>query len=85
MIRASLSTDEVKTLPGRASESNVNGNLTVNGTMQQPASIAADGVYIVSAIDYTGDTRGQPWYMDLMCIARGSAGLQTNSSFNRTY
>lgn len=85
VYRANLSSDEVKALPSRASESNTNGNLTVNGTLQQPASIAADGVYIVSAIDYTGDTRGQPWYMDLMCIARGSADLQTNSSLNRTY
>lgn len=80
VYRASLSSDEVKALPSRASESNTNGNLTVNGTLQQPASIAADGVYIVSAIDYTGDTRGQPWYMDLMCIARGSADLQNSSS-----
>ncbi|MXP53431.1 hypothetical protein FD737_10100 [Pantoea sp. Seng] len=84
VYRASLSADEVKALPSRASESNNNGNLTVNGTLQQPASIAADGVYIVSAIDYTGDTRGQPWYMDLMCIARGSADLQSSSAFNRT-
>ncbi|EOC1314424.1 hypothetical protein [Cronobacter turicensis] len=85
VYRTSLSADEVKALPGRASEDNTNGNLSVNGTLQQPASIAADGVYIVSAIDYTGDTRGQPWYMDLMCIARGSADLQTNSSLNRTF
>lgn len=83
VYRASLSADEVKTLPGRANESNTNGNLTVNGTLQQPASIAADGVYIVSAIDYTGDTRGQPWYMDLMCIARGSADLQSSNAINR--
>jgi len=84
VYRASLSSDEVKALPNRASESNTDGNLTVNGTLQQPASIAADGVYIVSAIDYTGDTRGQAWYMDLMCIARGSADLQSTSALNRS-
>jgi len=84
VYRASLSADEVKALPGRASEDNTNGNLSVNGTLQQPASIAADGVYIVSAIDYTGDTRGQPWYMDLMCIARGSADLQSAGTLNRS-
>lgn len=84
VYRASLSSDEVKALPNRASEINTDGNLTVNGTLQQPASIAADGVYIVSAIDYTGDTRGQPWYMDLMCIARGSADLQSTSALNRS-
>lgn len=84
VYRASLSADEVKSLPSRASETNTNGNLSVNGTLQQPASIAADGVYIVSAIDYTGDTRGQAWYMDLMCIARGSADLQSTSALNRS-
>lgn len=84
VYRASLSSDEVKALPSRASEGNTNGNLMVNGTLQQPASIAADGVYIVSAIDYTGDTRGQPWYMDLMCIARGSADLQSAGTLNRS-
>lgn len=84
VYRTSLSADEVKSLPGRSSEGNTNGNLSVNGTLQQPASIAADGVYIVSAIDYTGDTRGQPWYMDLMCIARGSADLQSAGALNRS-
>jgi len=84
IYRTSLSSEEVKALPGRAREDNTNGNLSVNGTLQQPASIAADGVYIVSAIDYTGDTRGQPWYMDLMCIARGSADLQSAGTLNRS-
>ncbi|WP_194761232.1 hypothetical protein [Pantoea ananatis] len=84
VYRASLSADEVKALPSRADEVNTNGNLSVNGTLQQPASIAADGVYIVKAIDYTGDTRGQPWYMDLMCFARGSADLQSAGTLNRS-
>ncbi|NIF20255.1 hypothetical protein [Candidatus Pantoea multigeneris] len=84
VYRASLSSDEVKALPGRTSETDANGNLTVNGTLQQPASIAADGVYIVKSISYTGDTRGQPWYMDLMCFARGSADLLNASAKNRT-
>jgi len=83
VYRTSLSADEVKALPGRAREENVNGNLTVNGTLQQPASIAADGLYIVKSIDYTGDTRGQPWYMDMMCFARGSADLLSSSAINR--
>lgn len=83
VYRTSLSADEVKALPGRVSEENVNGNLSVSGTLQNPASIAADGVYIVKAIDYTGDTRGQPWYMDMMCFARGSADLLSSSAINR--
>lgn len=83
VYRTSLSADEVKALPGRAREENVNGNLSVNGTLQQPASIAADGLYIVKSIDYNGDTRGQPWYMDMMCFARGSADLLSTSAINR--
>lgn len=83
VYRASLSADEVKALPVRAREENVNGNLSVNGTLQQPASIAADGLYIVKSIDYNGDTRGQPWYMDMMCFARGSADLLSTSAINR--
>lgn len=83
VYRTSLSADEVKALPGRAREENVNGNLSVNGTLQQPASIAADGLYVVKSIDYTGDTRGQPWYMDMMCFARGSADLLSSSAINR--
>lgn len=83
VYRTSLSADEVKALTGRAREENANGNLSVNGTLQQPASIAADGLYIVKSIDYNGDTRGQPWYMDMMCFARGSADLLSTSAINR--
>lgn len=85
VYRIALGNNEVASTAGRVSEQNVNGNLTAagNGTLQNPASIAADGVYIVKAIDYTGETRGKPWYMDLMCLARGARDLQTQSSLNR--
>lgn len=43
--------------------------------MSQPASINTDGDYIVGSIDYTGDTRGQAWYMDLLCLAKGGKEL----------
>ncbi len=55
----------------------------VSGTTAQPASIATDGVYIVRGIMYTGDTRGQAWYMDMMCEARGAADLQSQGAMNR--
>ncbi|EOL8977387.1 hypothetical protein ACM92K_000571 [Cronobacter turicensis] len=42
----------------------------------QPAALAADGVYIVKAIEWQGDTRGQNWYMKLMCEPRGARELQ---------
>jgi hypothetical protein len=84
VYRSSLSSSEVQALPGRATETDSNGNLTVSGTLQQPASIATDGVYIVQSISYNGDTRGQAWYMDLMCGARGAKDLQSASTLNRS-
>lgn len=83
VYRSQLDNSEISRSQGRISEQNTNGNLTVTGSTQNPASVAADGVYIVKAIDYTGDTRGQAWYMDLMCLARGAADLQSQSTLNR--
>ena len=86
VYRASLSSDEVANSPGRISEQNTNGNYTVSGTVnQQPASVSTDGDYIVVCIDYHGDTRGNPWYMDMVCIAKGSADLMSKDSFNKVY
>jgi hypothetical protein len=33
------------------------------------ANVSTDGFYRVYAIDYSGDTRGQEWYADLICLA----------------
>jgi hypothetical protein len=77
-----------------ATGSDGNGNVIVGTPAQggsgnllpplsQPASIATDGVYMVQGISYTGDTRGQPWYMELMCAARGSADLMNQSAMDR--
>jgi hypothetical protein len=35
------------------------------------ASIAADGIYRIVKIDVEADTRGQPWYQDLLVIKPG--------------
>lgn len=56
-----------------------NGNLIDAPPLAQPASVATDGVYIVRYISYTGDTRGQAWYMDLACEARGAADVPSGS------
>lgn len=81
VYRASLSSDEVANSPGRLSEQNTNGNYTVSGVVnQQPASINTDGDYIVACIDYHGDTRGNPWYMDMVCIAKGNADLMSGNT-----
>lgn len=75
---------------GKFGEKDINGNQVVTGrdangkfvdapAMQQPASVATDGIYIVRYISYTGDTRGQAWYMDMACEARGAADVYSSS------
>ncbi len=65
-------------------ESTTDGNIYVDGLPgSQLAAINTDGDYIVGSIDYTGDTRGQAWYMDLLCLAKGAAELQSQSTINK--
>ncbi|CND92878.1 Uncharacterised protein [Yersinia rohdei] len=85
VYRATLSSQEVQMSGGRLGEQNNNGNVTVGGALSQPASIATDGVYIVRGISYTGDTRGNPFYMDMMCEARGARDLYSSSAQQRVY
>ncbi len=60
----------------RLGESTTDGNIYVDGLPgAQLAAINTDGDYIVGSIDYTGDTRGQAWYMDLLCLAKGARDL----------
>ncbi|KTR50874.1 bacteriophage protein, partial [Pantoea ananatis] len=76
VYRVALSNDQIGRSPARVSESASDGNLYVNGIPgSQPAAINTDGDYTVGSIDYTGDTRGQNWYMDLLCLAKGSKDL----------
>ena len=53
--------------PGAAAINPVTGNNDL-GLAQRP-SIAADGYYTVAKIEFSGDTRGNDWYMDLLMIA----------------
>lgn len=47
-----------------------------NGVVSN-VSLDNDGFYKVYAIDITGDTRGQDWYMELICVAvNGTTPLQ---------
>ena len=84
VYRAALGNSEIAQSPGRITETEENGNRVLTGTTSQAASIATDGVYIVKAIDYTGDTRGQAWYMDLMCFARGARDLISQATIARS-
>lgn len=83
VFRIALSNNDIAMAGGQITDQNTDGNITLSGTTAQPASIATDGVYIVRGIMYTGDTRGQAWYMDMMCEARGAADLRSASSLQR--
>ncbi|GAL60534.1 hypothetical protein EV102420_43_00100 [Pseudescherichia vulneris NBRC 102420] len=58
---------------------NENRQATRPASKAQLASIATDGVYIVRGINYKGDARGQEWYMDMVCEARGADDLARKS------
>lgn len=48
------------------------GQITFNsitGEVQLPASVAADGMYRVYVVEYEGDTRGNPWYANIIALA----------------
>ncbi len=83
VYRTALSSDEIAMAGGQITTEDQNGNLTLSGTTAQPASIATDGIYIVRGIMYTGDTRGQAWYMDLMCEARGATDMRSAASLQQ--
>ncbi|HHA2086101.1 TPA: hypothetical protein ACOEEB_004921, partial [Enterobacter asburiae] len=80
VYRTALSNNDIAMAGGQITDQNTDGNITLSGTTAQPASIATDGVYVVKGIMYTGDTRGQAWYMDMMCEARGAADIKTKSA-----
>ncbi|WP_347252902.1 baseplate hub protein [Leminorella grimontii] len=84
VYRTVLSNEEIGSAPGAIGTTENNGNISTTGTLSQPASINTDGDYIVGSIDFHGDTRGQPWYMDLMCIAKGSADLMSSAAMSKT-
>ncbi|MBS9422286.1 baseplate hub protein [Photorhabdus caribbeanensis] len=83
VYRTSLPNSDIQMSGGRLTDENDNGNLYVSGVSKPPASIATDGVYIVRGIMYTGDTRGNAWYQEMMCEARGAADLLSSSAIQR--
>ncbi len=46
------------------------------------SSTKDDGFYKIIWIDYVGDTRGQEWYCDLMCLALDGSGFVPKSVAN---
>ncbi len=53
---------------------------TAGASLQQPAVLDMDGDYIVKNIGYYGDTRANAYYQDMICIAKGGAGLLSQST-----
>lgn len=47
----------------------------IKNSVQNFASVQADGLYRIYVAEYSGDTRGQDWYVDLTCL---SVDQQTN-------
>ena len=41
---------------------------TKDAQANQPADIAADGFYRLLVVEHSGDTRGNDWYSDLVCL-----------------
>lgn len=44
-----------------------------------PPSIAADGFYKVLVVEHVGDTRGQEWYSDMVCLVVNSSAPPATS------
>lgn len=57
-----------RTLSSSANPFNLAYN-SYRNAVQNLASITADGIYRVYVIEHTGDTRGNDWYTDLVCLA----------------
>ncbi|MBP1015756.1 hypothetical protein J8628_02380 [Serratia fonticola] len=66
-------------LVGLSSQEIATGS-TAGASLQQPAVLDMDGDYIAKNISYYGDTRGNEWYMDIICIAKSGAGLMSQSN-----
>jgi len=39
-----------------------------NAQIDKPASFSSDGTYKLIQVEYVGDTRGNDWYCDLLCL-----------------
>ncbi|MCO0444662.1 hypothetical protein MLK28_24275, partial [Escherichia coli] len=85
IYKTALPNEDIAKAAGRYFDETIDGNsnVTLPVSKQMTASIATDGVYIVRGIMYTGDTRGQAWYMDMMCEARGAQDMPSSTALQR--
>ena len=73
--------DQKDVIPGSPTIDPTTGSV-MPGTL---APIASDGLYTVFKIDISGDTRGQPWYMDLAMVPAHGLGNWSGGSIYPTY
>jgi hypothetical protein len=50
------------------------GDANYGKKVEVPVPTSPIGTYKIYMIEYTGDTRGQPWYCDLICLGLDSKG-----------
>ncbi|MCC3717983.1 hypothetical protein LLP99_16955 [Rouxiella badensis] len=85
VYRGSLSNEAIGQSPDALGETTTDGNIYVDGLPgSQLAAINTDGDYTVGAINYTGDTRGPNWYMDMLCLAKNGRDKLSQSTIDVT-
>ena len=82
--RIQLAEKDVTAYPGLNGAgylSKIDPNLFGKGNLPPffPASVTSDGFYRVMAIEHDGDTRGMPWYSELVCLAVDPSAAPNNS------
>lgn len=55
----------------------VGDQVTTNYNLQAGAKVSGDGLYYVMVAEHQGDTRGNPWYTDLVCLAADATLIPT--------
>lgn len=58
----------------------LNQNNTGQAENSMIPSLASDGKYKVMKMSWDGDTRGESWYMDMVCLAANGAGFSPLST-----
>ena len=56
---------------------------TKDSSANKPADISKDGIYRLLTVEHSGDTRGNDWYSDLVCLdvdATAPAGKQVKKT-----
>ena len=55
-------------------------NPTQYSGIQNLAPVDADGQYYIAVVEHSGDTRGEEWYSELICLAMNAGVVTANST-----